>query len=228
MLDTAAPTVTLVGEAAQTIACGTPYVEAGVQATDLCDNGEASSPVVTATGAVNTQVPGTYVLTYSAQDASGNVGRASRKVTVTPSSACEAPQSGWTLTGSMAQPRLSHTATLLADGRVLVTGGFNISSELYSPSTRTFSATGSTLGSHRGHTATRLSDGRVLIAGVPAPPPDPPPSSTSGVGHVAGYRPALRAALQPRGRVAAQRQGARGRWLRLGVEWARVEVGRAV
>ncbi|EPX64752.1 hypothetical protein D187_000174 [Cystobacter fuscus DSM 2262] len=165
VLDTAAPTVTLVGEATQTLACGTPYVEAGVQATDLCDNGEASSPVVTASGAVNTQVPGTYVLTYSAQDASGNVGRATRKVTVTPSSACEAPQTGWTLTGSMAQPRLSHTATLLEDGRVLVTGGFNISSELYSPSTRTFSATGSNLGSHRGHTATRLSDGRVLIAG---------------------------------------------------------------
>ncbi|OJH34328.1 hypothetical protein BON30_44265 [Cystobacter ferrugineus] len=165
VLDTAAPTVTLVGGTAQMIACGTPYVEAGAQATDLCDNGEASSPVVTISGSVNVQVPGTYVLTYSAQDASGNVGRATRQVIVTPSDACDAPHSGWTLTGSMAQPRLSHTATVLEDGRVLVTGGFNVSSELYSPSTRTFSTTGSNLSSHRGHTATRLRDGRVLVAG---------------------------------------------------------------
>jgi cysteine-rich repeat protein len=161
VLDTTPPSVTLVGEAALSLECGTSYVDAGAQASDLCD----VSPGVTSSGSVNTRVPGTYVLTYLAKDASGNEARATRRVTVTPSSACDAPQSGWILTGSMAQPRLSHSATLLDDGRVLVTGGFNVSSELYDPATKTFSLTGRNLGTHRGHTATRLKNGQVLIAG---------------------------------------------------------------
>jgi hypothetical protein len=62
------------------------------------------------------------------------------------------------------------TATLLSDGRVLITGGMTgggavASAELYDPKTGTFSATGSMATSRYGHTATLLSDGRVLIAG---------------------------------------------------------------
>ncbi len=67
--------------------------------------------------------------------------------------------------------RAAHTATLLADGRVLVTGGIRsgeaalASAELYDPQTRTFSPTGQMTGVRSGHTATLLKNGLVLIAG---------------------------------------------------------------
>src|ERR1700722_15272065 len=77
-------------------------------------------------------------------------------------------------TGSMTTTREMHTSTLLADGRVLLTGGYSQeflpstttnSAELYSPVHGTFASTG-TMGTARyGHTATRLADGTVLIAG---------------------------------------------------------------
>jgi hypothetical protein len=77
-------------------------------------------------------------------------------------------------TGSMARPREGHTATLLPDGRVLVAGGFSITSangdtpssaELYDPATGTFSPTGSMATGRIGHTATLLTNGLVLVAG---------------------------------------------------------------
>lgn len=53
----------------------------------------------------------------------------------------------WTTTGSMASKRVSHTATLLRNGKVLVAGGFDAlnthaSAELYDPDLGTWSPTG--------------------------------------------------------------------------------------
>lgn len=70
--------------------------------------------------------------------------------------------------------RAAHTATLLADGKVLIAGGFReegtsevaiASAEIYDPKTNTFTPTGDMNEARSGHTATRLADGQVLIVG---------------------------------------------------------------
>jgi hypothetical protein len=68
-------------------------------------------------------------------------------------------------TGSTTRPMMQPTATLLADGRVLVVGDREPVAELYDPATGTFSQTGPMSGPHEAFTATLLLDGRVLVAG---------------------------------------------------------------
>ena len=72
-------------------------------------------------------------------------------------------------TGPMGVVREGHTTTLLADGRVLVTGSVDLqtgaSAEIYDPTTGKFSPTGSMAQARSYSTATRLQDGRVLVAG---------------------------------------------------------------
>jgi hypothetical protein len=73
-------------------------------------------------------------------------------------------------TGQMTHGRSFHTATALADGRVLAAGGYFDRypiklAELYDPTTDRFTATPSMVMARGFDTATRLSDGRVLFAG---------------------------------------------------------------
>ena len=75
-------------------------------------------------------------------------------------------------TGSLVTARALHTGTLLADGRVLVTGGFvavdgstTASAELYDPSTGQFGPAGAVQVGRVVHSAILLTDGRVLVLG---------------------------------------------------------------
>jgi hypothetical protein len=77
-------------------------------------------------------------------------------------------------TATMASVRTRATATLLSNGKVLLTGGEGgglnqppvlASAELYDPATNTFASAGSMANARMAHTATLLRNGKVLIAG---------------------------------------------------------------
>jgi hypothetical protein len=74
----------------------------------------------------------------------------------------------------MTGPRTNHVATLLADDKVLITGGSSsgpysvatlASAELFDPATETFTATASMATARLGHSATLLASGKVLVVG---------------------------------------------------------------
>jgi N-acetylneuraminic acid mutarotase len=85
---------------------------------------------------------------------------------------------GWSSVAPMIGSRARQTATLLADGRVLVVGGVSItlresgifpnrpaSAEIYDPRSNQWSTTAPMSYYRLGPTSTRLADGRVLIVG---------------------------------------------------------------
>jgi hypothetical protein len=76
--DTTPPVISVLGLNPATVEAGTAYIDASATASDIVSG---SRPVST-TGAVNTLVPGSYTLTYTAADAAGNIGTATRTVNV--------------------------------------------------------------------------------------------------------------------------------------------------
>jgi hypothetical protein len=75
----------------------------------------------------------------------------------------------WTLQGHLGSAREEHTATLLANGNVLVAGGFGAypqvfaSALVYNPLTGQATAAGSMSSARGDHTATLLASGKVLV-----------------------------------------------------------------
>jgi Kelch motif protein/galactose oxidase-like protein/Big-like domain-containing protein len=133
------------------------------------------------------------------------------------------PSTGaFTQTGSMAVARFRHTATLLQNGKVLITGGTSLDSsnptataEVYDPATGSFTVTGGMTTAREEHTATLLADGKVLIVGGEGPVTgsselqptatvevyDPSTGSFSLTGSMAEARSLHTATLLPSGEV---------------------------
>lgn len=110
-----------------------------------------------------------YCYTVSAFDAAGNESGQSSQVCDTTLSTCT--KGTFEPTGNMNSGRRDHTATLLPDGKALITGGLNTccttinTADIYDPATGSFTQTGSMNNARDDHTATLLPDGKVLIAG---------------------------------------------------------------
>lgn len=75
--DTTEPLITLIGESEITLECPAPYVEPGATVTDACDPGPV---LVIDNSTVDTSTPGTFTVTYTANDTSGNQAVSTRTV----------------------------------------------------------------------------------------------------------------------------------------------------
>jgi N-acetylneuraminic acid mutarotase len=122
------------------------------------------------------------------------------------------PNTGtWTETATMLEARNGgHTATLLGNGKVLVTGGNGssfdalASAELYDPSTGSWTAAGDMLEARSGHRAMLLLDGSVLVVGgglASAELYDPTTGQWTATGATRGVLVGNTATLLPDGRV---------------------------
>jgi hypothetical protein len=78
VVDITAPVITVSGDNPLYLPVGATFNEPGVSASDAIDG----SVTVSTTGSVNTAARGTYILTYSATDAAGNIATATRDVVV--------------------------------------------------------------------------------------------------------------------------------------------------
>ncbi|HLV80134.1 MAG TPA: kelch repeat-containing protein [Chthonomonadaceae bacterium] len=100
-------------------------------------------------------------------------GRAARDISLTSTEIYDIGSGAWSAGPDMQEDRFRHMATRLADGRVLITGGYSskqrktlASAEIYDPDANTFTLLPAAMSDGRmDHTATLLPDGRVLIAG---------------------------------------------------------------
>lgn len=165
----------------------------------------------TATGVISgtpSAVQSSVVYTITGSNSAGSV-QAQVRITVT-------SRGTWTTAAPLLVPVHYFTATRLADGRVLVAGGFGASgitarAEIFDSASNTWTLTGAMASPRSGHTATLLLDGRVLVAGGSAAFPSPTVSSAeiydpvSGIWSPAGNMNMTRenhtATLLPSGKV---------------------------
>ncbi|MDP9389435.1 MAG: kelch repeat-containing protein, partial [Actinomycetota bacterium] len=103
----------------------------------------------------------------------GGAGGVNGDVSLRSAEVFDARQGSWTTVALLAESRTGHTATALADGRVLVAGGESVSrgsrrsltsAEVFEPSARAWRSAGSMACPRSEHAAVPLGDGTVLVA----------------------------------------------------------------
>jgi hypothetical protein len=166
------------------------------------------------TGAISGTPTAAHAKTTYTITGTNGAGSVSTQITIT----VDAPLVGeWLPADAMNNKgRIRHTATLLANGKVLVAGGFgpggtSQSTELYDPASDTWSNAGSLSQQRQNATATLLRDGRVLVAGghgsgggsslASAELYDPAAGTWSQTGSMSIARDTHTATLLPDGRV---------------------------
>jgi len=165
---------------ATSIKTGGPITITATSTTNAAISGTATlvvaSPIgFVLTGSLNSarSVPTATVLNDGRVLVAGGAGPGRGPSSTLSSAELYDPATGtFTFTGSLNAARYGHTATLLADGRVLIAGGATngagtelASAEIYDPKTGTFTALGNMTTARYGHAATWLPNGTVLITG---------------------------------------------------------------
>ncbi|MEI7703517.1 MAG: putative Ig domain-containing protein [Deltaproteobacteria bacterium] len=164
---------------------GPPVILTQPLAASAVPPGSASFTVVaTGSGTLTYQwqrngtiIPGATSATYTTPGTLGSDNGSTYRVVVTDgfggmvtSNGARLTTQGFSFTGSMTVARVFHTATRLANGKVLVAGGTTggvtlATAEIYDPATGAFTATGNMTLSRQEHAAVLLQDGRVLVIG---------------------------------------------------------------
>ncbi|ATB27666.1 Kelch repeat-containing protein [Melittangium boletus] len=103
--------------------------------------------------------------TFKVSDGMADSNTAKVSIQIAHEAACLVAPGYWGPTGSLRGPRIEHRAAPLPGGKVLVSGDFNWTTEVYDPRSGRWSLGLDALASHRYHTATTLSDGTLLVAG---------------------------------------------------------------
>ena len=203
---------------------GTLLAAGGSNATGVLDSAELYDPdtgMWSITGSLN--VARSVHTATLLQDgkvlvAGGITGSVSREFATNTAELYDPATRTWSLTGNLNVGRELHTATLLQDGKVLVTGGssgpnsITNTAELYDPATGIWSIAGALKMTRHLHTATLLQDGKVLVAGgcldgdcdVPlnsAELYDPNRGDWSAAGSANALRESHTATLLPNGQV---------------------------